>query len=412
MRIINGYDNLHTQLVDLIDECDDTFFLCSFNFCLEYDKRVKEALMNALHRNVRVYILTTGINKYCVDINHKNCTVFNQVNIRRQQEEHVKALKQLFNVNIGNDYNFVNHMRFCYNGHELLLGGTNVSPRYNGNHFELIENHNFTWYDSGLLMKCPKQKNFFHRLFHVIAKDEIPNLNPLFVYNGTRFTTSNTLQYNYILEQINKSKHSIYIENQYLHSCRECNNNLIFETLAKRINKAIMSNSKFHVTIVANYYNYDEGEFEQNILNCVTQQTLLQFRDCVQCSAHLFDKYVTIYCPTEESKIVVHSKAFVFDEKRALYTTCNISDRSFYTYGDVECGAIIENKKQVRDIMLQLTNDFNMSRHLFYKFDYSNIDYIRLYATRSLYYTIDAAYYPMFCKNIVELSGLKLPIHQ
>jgi phosphatidylserine/phosphatidylglycerophosphate/cardiolipin synthase-like enzyme len=408
MRIINGYDHLHIATKHLIDTCDDTLFLFSFSLCLQYNKRIYKSIKKALKRNVKIYIVISGVNKYENYINHQNCVIISR-NIRDINSDRAILLKQMFNLQVGNDYVFVNHLRFCYNGKQLLFGGTNISPRYTGTQFNVIPDHSFTWYDSGLLMKLPDQNEYFFDMYDKIKNHDLSNIKQSLVFKYARLSFSNKNQYEYIVEQIQQSKSSIYIENQYFFSCENYTSNIIGKTLASRINRAIHESTKFHVTIIVNFYNLDECENEQLFINCTAQKSLLELRENVFCDDETFNKYVSIYMPTNESRIVVHSKVFLFDDERMLYTTCNICDRSFYVNGDLEGGLIIENKKYVKKLKKQLYNDFEKSQSLFYKFNFSEIDHAKLCLIEPLYHTTHALA-SLGDINILECAGMKLPL--
>lgn len=407
MKIINSYELLRAAIINLIDTCDDTLFLFSFSLCVKYNTRFYNAIKNALKRNVKIYILISGVCKYKNYIKHPNCVIINR-NIRDINPDLV-LLKQIFDLQIGNDYAFVNHLRFCYNGKKILFGGSNVSPRYTGTHFTVIPNHSFTWYDSGLLMKLPDQNEYFLNLFHRIQNQDLTNICNDLLCKYARLTFSSKNQYEYIIEQIANSKHSIYIENQYFFSCENYTTNIIGRALASRINKAIHESAKFHVTIIVNLYNLDECETEQTFLNCLAQKSLLEFHETVDCDDETFNDYVTIYMPTNESRIVVHSKVFLFDCERMLYTTCNICDRSFYVNGDLEGGLIIENKKQVKKLKKQLHDDFQKCKHLFYKFDFVEIDHMKLHVVEQ-FYQMTNTFASAYNINMLECAGMKLPL--
>ena len=185
---------------------------------------------------------------------------------------------------------------------------------------------------------------------------------------------------------------------------------MICKTLASRINKAIYDNIKFHLTLIICYYNYDECDTEQIIMNTLIQQTLIEFRENICYNDEIFNKYVSIYIPKDISKIVVHSKVFLFDEEKILYSTCNICDRSFYENGDLEGGIIIENKKTVKKLKKKLYSDFNRSSHLFCKFNFNNINHLQLFFIKQIYHLINSVFYNITNENIVKYSGIKLDI--
>lgn len=408
MKIINSCTRLHSQIVELIDKCDDFLFLFSFALDLQYNTDVYKSLINALNCNVKIYILTSGVNEYTNFINHENLVIANNIDIRNKNHGILNYLRKIFNTKIGNDYQFVNHLRFLYNGKQLLFGGTNISSKYNGTHFEIIPECNFTWYESGLLMNLSTKNEIFHDLFTKITDNDLTNATKTVISNNDlKIVFSNKTQYEYVIENINKSTHSIYIENQYIFSCKTYAGNLIFETLASRINKAIYDNADFNLTLIICYFNYDEVQLEGLIMNAVIQQTLIDFRENIRCDNKTFNKYVSIYIPTPDSRIIVHSKVFLFDEDKLLYSTCNIADRSFYEKGDLESSVIIENKKNVTKIRTQLNRDFKTAKHLFNKFDFNDINYFKMWCYKILYYVVNVPFNYITNKSICYYLGLK-----
>ena len=201
MLIVNNYINLHKQIIKLINECNDTLYFVSFHLDIEYV--IYNSLINALNRNIKIYIITSGLSPYNF-IKHKNCVIKNNVNIRDKNDDNILFLKKIFNIQVGNQYRFVNHLRFIYNGEKLLFGGTNVSSRYNGSQFNIIKNNNFTWYDSGLLMKLQNQNSFFYNLFKKITTGKIKNIinKDLICNKGVKLTFSNKSQYKYIIKTL------------------------------------------------------------------------------------------------------------------------------------------------------------------------------------------------------------------
>ena len=140
----------------------------------------------------------------------------------------------------------------------------------------------------------------------------------------------------------------------------------------------------------------------------MVKKSVEQLRRAVNCDDSTFNKYVYMYFPKTNSKIVVHSKVFLFDDSKLLYTTCNICDRSFYEKEDIEIGIIIENEQNVRNIKKQLQNNFADSLHLF--------DLIQNYEDHGV--QIDAMFiylYGLLDVNlkdqILELCGLKLKLY-
>jgi phosphatidylserine/phosphatidylglycerophosphate/cardiolipin synthase-like enzyme len=412
MEIINEIDNIHNIIVELIDDCENSIYWFAFNLDITYNTKIYNSLMNALDRNIKIYIITSGINPYKIIIKHPNLFVKNQIHICDKSDDISLKYKKLFNLDVGNNnYMFVNHLRFIYNGKKLILGGCNSSSRYNGSHFNIIKNNNFTWYEHGILLNLPNQNDYFYNLFSNINLGcKYVKIKDLNVKNDVTITLSNKKQYEYILDCIKKSKNEIYIENQYFFSNEKYTNNLICKALINRINTAIINNEEFRLKMIISYYNYDETETVQSYMNTMTQESLIYLRNSINCDYITFNKYVTIYIPTDKTKIVVHSKVFLFDDTKLLYSTCNICDRSFYKYGDMEMGIIIENEFKVKKIKTQLQNNFYSSKFLFSEFNFvfdtckllTHAIVLEFFNTISNYHKKNTFLYYL---------GVKLPLH-
>lgn len=369
--------------------------------------------MKALHKKCKIYIITSGINPYKINIKHPNLFVKNQIQIGDKLDDICLQYKKILNLQWSGDdrYFFVNHMRFIYNGKKIIFGGCNSSSRYNGSHFNIIQSNNFTWYEHGILLDLPNQHEFFYSLFSNINTGyKYVKIKDLIVKKDVTITLSNTKQYEYIINCIEKSKNEIYIENQYFMSNEKYANNLICKALIDRINKAIINNEEFRLTMIISYYNYDENITVQYAMNAMTQESLLYLRTGIKCDYITFNKYVTIYIPIDKSKIVVHSKVFLFDDNKLLYSTCNICDRSFYKYGDIEIGIINENEDEVKKIKTELLNNFYSSNFLFYNFFFIfDIFKLLLYATTISFLDKITVYEKR--KTILYYCGAKLPLH-
>jgi hypothetical protein len=81
MEIINEIDNIHNKMVDLIDDCKNAIYWFSFNLDITYNTKIYNSITNALHRNIKIYIITSGINPYTINIKHPNLFVKNQIQI-------------------------------------------------------------------------------------------------------------------------------------------------------------------------------------------------------------------------------------------------------------------------------------------------------------------------------------------
>jgi hypothetical protein len=97
--------------------------------------------------------------------------------------------------------------------------------------------------------------------------------------------------------------------------------------------------------------------------------TLIKYIDINKLS-----EYLTIYTAKKESKLVIHSKIFIFDNMNCLFTSANIYDSCFYSKGSQELGYIIENNIDICNKIL-LTINYELLYIITFKniLDYSNI---------------------------------------
>jgi hypothetical protein len=375
-------------------------YINAFNFDLEFNKNIKNKIIKLLETN-HVYMITSGVNKYNININHTNFHIKNKLQIGEKYNDMTLKIKNIF-LKIGCDHIFVNHMRYFYNGKYLLFSGTNCSNRYMGNC--ITENgDNFCWYDNALLLYNDTLESLFNNIYNNIHSNTIRNIN----YKQLNYiiTLSNSYQYTYIIKNILNSKKSIYIENQYFISCDNYTNNKIYKALAYRINMAILNNEDFTLKMIINYYNHDESNITQFIFHQLVQFSLYNFRKLINYSDEIFNKYVTVLVPN--TNLVVHSKIFCFDNNKMLYTSCNIIDRSFYNNGDIEAGLIIENSTNVISLMNDINNNFLYIKHLFriYNFKYNMFTHIKIYICIILYNILY-----IFNNNILYITGIKLSL--
>jgi phosphatidylserine/phosphatidylglycerophosphate/cardiolipin synthase-like enzyme len=178
-----------------------------------------------------------------------------------------------------------------------LLGGVNVSKLYNGNTSQNMSGYNFTWYDSGILLKDEDKRiyKFIHNLFHTIKYDAIRE--NIIISKQIQLISNNYDAYTELVNAIRQSKQNIYIENQYLASHKKHTTNKIAYEIAMRINRAINENKQFSVVLVINYRNYDETNVVQFCMTNTWLGTLYYIRSLVNCDDNMFSKYIT---PTKE----------------------------------------------------------------------------------------------------------------
>ncbi len=165
--------------------------------------------------------------------------------------------------------------------------------------------------------------------------------------------------------------------------------------------------------LIVSLYNYDECETVMNSIHVLTLLGLYDLRRYVNCDDNTFNKYVSVYIPRYKTKIVVHSKVYLFDDNHMLYSTANICDRSFYKKGDIEIGFITNNTYDVCKIQSQLLKNIHDTKHLFRKFKFNKIcieDIQMCIAEYIRYCILNCICVELLHKPIMEINGNMLNI--
>jgi len=410
-KLIFTYKKTHKTMLQIIKTSKSYIFLTSFSFDWNYDNNLKNEIIASLHRGIKVYITLSNISSF-ETIKH-----YSHPNLHVHFSKLYKKEDKLFNLIVNmfektrNLPKIVLHSRFIYNGDALLLGGTNVSNRYNGNY--TVRNRKnkhepeFFWYDGGYLTyEYPNNFEFFYKLY----KNKYEQIRKMSL--DKTLIISNDLQYKFICENIESAKSSIYIECQYFHTCEKYMSNEIGIKLYQRVNKAIKNNELFTLTIITNSINHDEYQLDF-MTTVVSYVCLLKFRSLIECDDNTFNKYVICNMPKIESKIIIHNKCWVFDESIALYTTGNLSDRSFYNTGDIEMAVII--RKGISEFIQYIKENQKQIPFFKYNFKYpSNTGYTmidNIKHIKNLYLLIDKLSSPilsLYSVDIHNVLGLKI----
>lgn len=336
-KIIYTYEKTHTEICRLINDATEYIFWFAFYLDFDFDLNIKSAIISALERGIKVYINTSELNTDEITYTHPNLIVQNNTRLDKNDNPMFVLFRSLTSSTAPKR---VNHMRFLYNGNELLMGGTNSNTRYNGHLTQRKHNlgdDEFYWHDSGYLTdKYSNNFDFFYTIFSRLSDTSIRDLSI------GDLVISNKTQYDFIIQNIRNSKYTIFIECQYFHTHTKYGNNQIAFELATRINRAIRNNEEFKLVIITNFLNHDE----RAILYTSTFMSigcLCDFRELCDCDNDTFAKYVICRMPEISSYIIIHSKCWIFDDTNALYTVGNLSDRSYYDTGDLEMGIIIND---------------------------------------------------------------------
>jgi phosphatidylserine/phosphatidylglycerophosphate/cardiolipin synthase-like enzyme len=347
-RIVFTYEKTHQEMCTIINSSKEYCFLVAFFFDWDYCKYIRKAIRKALARGVKIFIITSERCEYTIRYKHPNLQFRKSQLYKKGDNPGFDLCTTFINSNKAIPY-IVNHTRFIYNGDALLLGGTNVSNRYNGNYSYRngkSDDEYYYWYDGGYLTyDYPNQFDFFNNIYKL--NTNIRNIT----LNDSLFT-SNVKQHAFLCRHIRNAKKSISIECQYFHTHSQHMSNRIGIELAERINRAIKDKVPFKVTILTNSLNHDERYIHYISTSC-SYHCLLWFRSLIDCDDATFSKYVTCEMPTIECKIIIHQKCWIFDDEIALYTTGNLSDRSFYDTGDFEMGIVIT--EGVSDLILSIS---------------------------------------------------------
>ena len=249
-----------------------------------------------------------------------------------------------------------------------MLGGVNVSKLYNGNTSQNMSGYNFTWYDSGMLLKDEHKRiyKFIHNLFHTINYDS--TRENVIINKQIQLISNNYDAYTELVNAIRQSKQNIYIENQYLASHKKHTTNKIAYEIAMRINRAINENKLFRVVLIINYRNYDETNVVQFCMTNTWLGTLYYIRSLVNCDDNMFNKYINILTPRDDLNIrlIIHTKIYIIDDIFCLYTTGNCLDRCFMdNAGEYELSIITRNRDEVCNLYRQSINYFNKNTDKF-----------------------------------------------
>jgi phosphatidylserine/phosphatidylglycerophosphate/cardiolipin synthase-like enzyme len=348
-KLIFTYKKTHEKMLQIINTSKKYIFLTAYDFDWNYDKNIRNKIIESLNRGIIVYITLSNhssLFENTIDYSHPNLYVHLSNLYNKGDNKLFDLFIKLF-TKTSHFQRMVVHMRFIYNGEALLIGGTNVNHEYNGTctvrNAKSKDEPEFYWYDNGYLTyDYPDNFEFFHGLY----KNNYKKIRKMSL--GKTLFISNELQYSFICKHIRDAKTSIYIECQYFHTYKKHTSNEIGIELAKRVNKAIKNKESFILTIITNSINHDEY-YLNHLTSGISYLCLVWFRSLIHCDDDTFNKYVICKMPTIKSKIVIHSKCWIFDDSIGLYTTGNLSDRSFYDSGDIEMAIIV--RKGISDFI-------------------------------------------------------------
>ena len=412
-KLIFTYEKTHKKMLQIINTSKKYIFLTAYDFDWNYDENIRNKIIESLNRGIIVYIVLSNhssLFENTIDYSHPNLYI-------RLSNLYNKGDNKLFDLFVklftktSHFQRMVVHMRFIYNGEALLIGGTNVNHEYNGTctvrNAKSKDEPEFYWYDNGYLTyDYPDNFEFFYGLY----KNSYKKIRKMSL--GKKLFISNELQYSFICKHIRDAKTSIYIECQYFHTHKKYMSNEIGIELAKRVNKAIKNKESFILTIITNSINHDEY-YLNHLTSGMSYVSLVWFRSIIHCDDDTFNKYVICKMPTIKSKIVIHSKCWIFDNSIGLYTTGNLSDRSFYNSGDIEMAIII--RKGISNFIKCISKAHKKVPFFTYNFKYpSNTGYKcidNIIHIRNMYTILNKAITPatllIYNSDLDSITGIK-----
>ena len=219
----------------------------------------------------------------------------------------------------------VYHIRLFSTESIFAVGGIDITK------LNLVKNYiQFTLF-------IPIQNNVF------ISKT-ISNKNILydFTENKKEYSISKIDPYTKVNQLIEKSKHHIFIDNQYFFSNTFTNKLIEKKKNDPNIKIEVFSNHKFHNNCFKseNIFMKLVNGIKYNSFNILTQNNMKK----------LENENVIVNAPPENK--YTHNKLFIFDKKYILISSMNIMDKSLQAYGgDIELCVLIKNKKLANEML-------------------------------------------------------------
>uniref|UniRef100_A0A8D0CJT6 Phospholipase n=1 Tax=Scleropages formosus TaxID=113540 RepID=A0A8D0CJT6_SCLFO len=179
--------------------------------------------------------------------------------------------------------------------------------------------------------------------------------------------------HNAYIQVIAKSKHFIYIENQFFISCADNKqvHNKIGDAIIERIIRAYKENRKYRVYVVTPLLPGFEGDINTGGGNAIQAVMHFNYRTMIrgdysiisQLKKEMGDQWINyisfagLRTHTElEGRLVteliyVHSKMLIADDNTVIIGSANINDRSMLGKRDSEVAVIVEDKETVASVM-------------------------------------------------------------
>ena len=347
MRYILGHDKLHNEMLLIIKNAEKYVYLTAFEFDLYYNnKELYNILVNNIKtNNIKLYLVTSGL---CItSVNYEPTKKLKEdyphncfIKIQHTTENDICVLPYFYNKKISGV-----HYRYIANEKCFLLCGGNYSEKFSGSIYdnERYGLYNYAWLDGGLLLNSIDKK-----VLDNLYNDDYSTVKYPFVIDTHK-------QYHYLIYRILTAKKSIYFETQYFFSHNEISQNKIHHALTERIINAIVSKEDFCFTMIVNTESRDENRLRYSIMSQTICYCIMgMINDIIKKTNIEYNKlrkYVRIYTPTKKSKLCIHTKTYIFDDRNMLFTSANIYDASFYSKGQKELGYISENNPDICEII-------------------------------------------------------------
>lgn len=193
---------------------------------------------------------------------------------------------------------------------------------------------------------------------------------------GWKASKKETSIYNCYLKEIESAEHFIYIENQFFVSnlAADTTQNLIADTIVKKIVEKAIQNKKFHVTIILP--QYPTGDYTKKAsTQCIMHYQYATIRNTLRILQLYYDdeynknsalglqsmkenisNYIDFFCLRKSgfindyftsSQIYVHDKLMIVDDRVMIIGSANINDRSMLGNRDSEIALRIEDSNLI-----------------------------------------------------------------
>lgn len=411
--LINMVD-CHEYMLKCFKEAKKVIYIGCWQIDLTYnfDKNTNDplyiTLLNKCKEGVKIYIITS-ITPGEYNVSNQNKKILKKIkhpnlNIKILDFENsnvfLSGLSKFFNYFFPKSISFSKcckrlfHQRyFNVDNKCCMIGGTDlINYVYNNIKYEkydLIKKK--YWIEYGIVFK-PKN-DFKQFCIDNYKLDGKANINSNYIFGN--FYNYNT-EYSKIINLIDNSQKSIYIENQLLYSTNKTENE-IFKHIADKIIEKIKSKQKFEVTFVSNYhYNkYCSAPYKNitSYISCLIQKYTTS-RLLVKSMKYLYtylknnnisdkqiNEIVSLYI--FKKNIFLHNKIYIIDNY-FISGTSNLWDRS-YTHGnDIEISILLSGKN-IKNIKNTLFNT--------YKNDVEDIKLCKNINLDDFYQTKDILYY-------------------